>query len=74
MRDHTWSEELYAPGDAVWLRMDKSRYPAVITKVCDFSDTHRNGYRCRGYYADVTMSDKVHRDAPVNQCMLSKRT
>ncbi len=76
MNRHTWSEELYEPGDAVWLRMGESVYPAVITGVCKYMELHRNGYRCWQYHADVTIPnlEEVHRDAQVSQCMLRRRT
>lgn len=60
-------------GDKVWLRSGDSQYPAVITGIADYTDTHSNGYVCQQYYADVTFSQETVTDALVSHCMLSAR-
>jgi hypothetical protein len=68
MRDGVWE-----PGDKVWLRMGDRVYPAVITLVCDYSETHDDGYVCQQYHADVTFPRETVKDGLVSHCMLTAR-
>ncbi len=66
-------------GDIVWLRMgglspdSEHHYPAIITEVCDYADTHSDGYVCQQYHADVTFPRERVRDGLVSHCMLTAR-
>ena len=59
--------------DTVWLRYGDSTYPAVITLVCDYADTHSDGYVCQQYHADVTFPQEFVHDGLVSHCMLTAR-
>ena len=60
-------------GDTVWLRSGDSRYPAVITLVCDYAEIHSNGYVCEQYHATVTFPEEHVHDGLVSHCMLTAR-
>lgn len=69
------SADTWNPGDTVWLRMGDATYPAVITEVCDYTDTHDDGYECQQYHAQVVFPNgETVEDGLVSHCMITART